>query len=152
MDWQSPEAERDHLREPRPHAETVDDAAVRARVADLTETVERQLSEITAEMNRIRAAMGSEADNGDIQAELDALRAQLTLDARGAAAAAPSARGGLDGAHDSAQMDRSRLGLTTSVVIVILMLGGPLWPLTARAIASFSREEQTPWYDEVVSS
>jgi hypothetical protein len=146
MDWQSHEAERDHLPEPRPHDETV-----RAQVADLTETVERQLSEITAEMNRIRAA-SDEANIGDIQAELDALRARLTLDARGAAAAAQSARGGLDGVHDSAQMDRSRFGLTTSIVIVILMLGGPLWPLTARAIASFATEEQTPWYDEVVSS
>lgn len=175
MDGQGRDAESDQLSELRQHAETVDDlrddddAEVRAQVAGLTATVASQLSEITAEMNRIRAALGSDTDIGDIQAELDALRAQLTIEARGAAPtrAATSARGDLrrrlrsapahddrlDGVDDCAPTDRPRLGLITSIVLLVLMLGGPLWPLTAQAIASFSSmgaAAHTPWYDQVV--
>lgn len=144
---------------------------MRVQVAGLTATVASQLSEITAEMNRIRAALGSDADLGDIQAELDAVRSQLKVEARegGAATArvAPSIRGDLrrrqqpvparndsfDGVDESVQIDQSRVGLIFSIVIVFLMLGGPLWPLTAQAIASFSSVvvQETPWYDQIVT-
>lgn len=176
MDWQGSEAESDQPSKQRQYAEAIDDlrnddAKARAQVADLTASVASQLNEITAEMNRIRAALGSETEIGDIQAELDALRAQLTVDAgdsAAAACAATSARGDLrrrqrpvptrdddlDGLDDSAHTGQSWHGLVTSVVIVVLMLSGPLWPLTAQAIASFSslaKGEQTPWYDQVVT-
>lgn len=159
MEWQGVAAEHAQPSAPPQHADTVDDlrdddAVVRAQVADLSATVASQLSEITAEMNRIRAAMGSEAEIGDIQAELDALRAQLTSDGhlRRRPGSVPARDDSLDGWHDRAQTDQPRLGLITSIVVVVLMLAGPLWPLTAQAIASLSREsEQTPWYDQVVS-
>lgn len=107
-----------------------------------------QLSDISAEMNRLKSQIHGDLGLGRIQREIASIKSEL---------------GGMkpelsDESFDDelvalvGESERSRVGFgaALSVVLVVFVLCGPMWPLTAglaENVTSLFRPQTVPWYD-----
>ncbi|KAG8469196.1 hypothetical protein KFE25_007714 [Diacronema lutheri] len=149
-------------------------AELRAHLSDVTSGMASQLGEIAAEMSRLKAEIYGDEGLGRIQQELASIKSDLSAPvARDAGASAGRAgRASLHISHRariggvrrhegedeqlhaelaaleeaSGRLGRG-IGLAVSVVVVVFVLCGPLWPLTASALDGLLGSREVPWFE-----
>ncbi|KAJ1629319.1 hypothetical protein T492DRAFT_1011620 [Pavlovales sp. CCMP2436] len=122
-----------------------DTEQLRSQLAGMTAEMASQLSQITQEMNRLKAEISGDSGLGKMHAEIASIQSQLGGEQRLDPQRHPPDLRADEGS-------RRGNGLMISVVITVLVLGGPLWPLTSRVLDALSIlalgfRRPTPWYD-----